>query len=143
MSTAIAFLLAATFVISVGGLTLLIWALANDQFVMGEDAAQTIFAPGEVGMIEDPATPARARAAMQRERGAPGRATDMHELQIRELADRSSRTPVLWWLTSAIAWLLIGSVFGLIASIKLHLPEWLVSDAVMTFGRVRPASGSG
>jgi cytochrome c oxidase cbb3-type subunit 1 len=139
MSTAIAFLLAATFVISVGGLTLLIWALANDQFVMGEDAAQTIFAPGEVGMIEDPATPARARAAMQRERGAPGRATDMHELQIRELADRSSRTPVLWWLTSAIAWLLIGSVFGLIASIKLHLPEWLVSDAVMTFGRVRPA----
>ena len=49
MTTAIAFLLAATFLISVGGLALLIWALANDQFTMGPRAARTIFGPGEVG----------------------------------------------------------------------------------------------
>jgi nitrogen fixation-related uncharacterized protein len=49
MTTAISFLLAATFVISVGGLALLIWALANDQFTLGERAARTIFAEGEVG----------------------------------------------------------------------------------------------
>lgn len=69
MSTAIAFLLAATFVISVGGLGLLIWALVNDQFTMGKRAAQTIFGTDEVGRVEDPATPADTRAEMQRERG--------------------------------------------------------------------------
>ena len=49
MSLSIAFLLAMTFLISVGGLALLVWALANDQFGMGQQAAETIFAPGEVG----------------------------------------------------------------------------------------------
>lgn len=139
MSVAIAFLLAMTFLISVGGLTLLIWALANDQFGMDRDAARTIFAPGEVGRIEDPATPASARAVMQHERGALTDSANDEELEARQTADRSSRTPVLWWLSSSVIWLLMGSIFGLIASIKLHVPEWLVHDAVLTFGRVRPA----
>ena len=30
-------------------------------------------------------------------------------------------------------------MFGLIASLKMHLPDWLVGEAVLTFGRVRPA----
>jgi cytochrome c oxidase cbb3-type subunit 1 len=141
MTLAVAFLLAMTFLISVGGLALLIWALANDQFGMGQNAAETIFAAGEIGRIEDPASPSGALAAMQRERGAePSHASDdEEELAARALSDQSSRVPVLLWLSSSIVWLLLGSVFGLISSIKLHAPDWLAHDAVLTFGRVRPA----
>ena len=142
MTTAIAFLLAATFLISVGGLALLIWALANDQFTMGPRAARTIFGPGEVGRVEDPATPQAARREMQRERGAleePGREGQQDELEARVQADRSTRVPVVWWLSSSLVWLLVGSALGMIASLKLHMPEWLVSDAALTFGRIRPA----
>lgn len=139
MSLAVAFLLSMTFLISVGGLALLIWALANDQFGMGKDAAHTIFAPGEIGRIEDPATPQATRLAMQHARGTTADAPDDDELQARSTADRSSRTPVLWWLSSSIVWLLLGSLFGVIAAVKLHLPDWLVTDATLTFGRIRPA----
>ncbi len=139
MSLSIAFLLAMTFLISVGGLALLVWALANDQFGMGQQAAETIFAPGEVGEVEDPATPSAARAVMQNARKAAHQASDSEELFERTIADRSSRTPVLFWLSSSMIWLLLGSVFGVIASIKLHLPDWLVQEAVLTFGRIRPA----
>lgn len=138
MDPSIAFLLAMTFLISVGGLALLIWALANDQFSMGPGSAQVIFAPGELGQIEDPATPLSERAAMQAQQGEHGGA-DAQALEDRLLADSSSRQPVLFWLSSSMLWLLLGSVFGVIASVKLHLPDWLVRDAVMTFGRVRPA----
>lgn len=41
-----------TFLISVGDLALLIWALANDQLGMGPRSAQVIFAAGELGQIE-------------------------------------------------------------------------------------------
>lgn len=141
MTTAIAFLLAATFVISAGGLALLVWALANDQITMGPRAARTIFAPGEVGTVEDPATPREAKRRMQRERGAVSApsADEEKALAARAQADQSTRTPVLWWLTSSLLWLVLGSVLGLIASLKLHLPEWLVADPTLTFGRVRPA----
>jgi cytochrome c oxidase cbb3-type subunit 1 len=138
MNLSIAFLLAMTFLISVGGLALLIWALANDQFGMGHHAAETIFAPGEVGVVEDPATPIAAQRAMQQQRG-DHRPESSDELQERTVADRSSRTPVLFWLSSSMIWLLLGSIFGVIASVKLHLPDWLVTEAALTFGRVRPA----
>jgi cytochrome c oxidase cbb3-type subunit 1 len=148
MTTAIAFLLAATFVISVGGLALLIWALANDQFTLGPGAARTIFADGEVGRIEDPATPAADRAQMQRAREddavtEPGEDEDARraeqELVFRREADASTRVPVLWWLVSSLFWLAAASVLGVVASVKLHVPEWLVSEAALTFGRIRPA----
>ena len=140
MSMAIAFLLVMTFLISIGALTLLVWALTNDQFGTGSDAARAIFAPGEVGQVEDPATPAAGREAMQRDRGDPDEhAADADELAARRIADRSSRTPTLAWIASSIFWLLLGSLFGVISSVKMHVPDWLVHDAVLTFGRVRPA----
>ncbi len=139
MSLSIAFLLAMTFLISVGGLALLVWALANDQFGMGQQSAETIFAPGEVGEVEDPATPTAARTVMQEARKSAHQTAESEELFERRIADRSSRTPVLFWLSSSMVWLLLGSLFGVIASIKLHLPDWLVQEAVLTFGRVRPA----
>jgi len=141
MTSAIAFLLAATFVISVGGLGLLVWALVNDQFTMGPKAAKTIFGPGEVGKVEDPATPRLMKDRMQKERGeveAPD-AEEQEALELRARADQSTRVPVTWWLASSLFWLLLGSVLGVVASVKMHAPEWLVSEAFLTFGRIRPA----
>lgn len=138
MDISIAFLLAMTFLISVGGLGLLIWALTNDQFVGGQSGASTIFAHGEVGAMEDPAAPQELLQQMQSE-DSPCSRPDQEEIADRLRADQSSRVPVLVWIASSMIWLLLGSVFGLIASIKLHLPEWLVSEAALTFGRIRPA----
>lgn len=112
-----------TLLISVGGLALLVWALANDQFGLGQEAADTIFAPGEVGKIEDPASSDAIQRSMQNERQAGHVTPDSEELLERLVADRSSRIPVLVWLTSSIVWLLVGSLFGVIASVKLHLPD--------------------
>ncbi|MCS7063262.1 MAG: cbb3-type cytochrome c oxidase subunit I [Methylacidiphilales bacterium] len=58
--------------------------------------------------------------------------------------DQSVRLPILFFFASAIFWLIIGTLFGLISSIVMHSPEfhrtniaWL--DALLTFGRIRPA----
>ena len=57
---------------------------------------------------------------------------------LRMRADASTRRPVLLAFASAIVWLLVGSLFGELASLKMHLPDLLVSEAWLTFGRVRP-----
>jgi cytochrome c oxidase cbb3-type subunit 1 len=41
---------------------------------------------------------------------------------------------------SAASWLLLGSVFGLISSIKFHSPGFLADPAWLTYGRVRAAA---
>lgn len=71
--------------------------------------------------------------------GAVSPITDMENLDVRLRADASSRRVALVAIASSVAWLLIGSVFGLVASLKLHLPDWLVSSAPLTFGRLRTA----
>jgi cytochrome c oxidase cbb3-type subunit I len=53
--------------------------------------------------------------------------------------DRAMRGPVLLFYGAAIAWLLIGSLLALIASLKFNLPSFLADLGPMTFGRVRPA----
>ncbi|MBT8494860.1 MAG: cbb3-type cytochrome c oxidase subunit I, partial [Deltaproteobacteria bacterium] len=53
--------------------------------------------------------------------------------------DRSCREVVVLWYASAVFWLLFGSVLALVASIKLHTPDFLSGHAWLTFGRVRPA----
>jgi cytochrome c oxidase cbb3-type subunit I len=54
------------------------------------------------------------------------------ELDIRRRADASSRRPALLAFTTALAWLLAGSLFGDVASLKLHLPDWLVTHGWLT-----------
>lgn len=61
------------------------------------------------------------------------------DLEVRLRADASSRHAVLALFAVAIGWLLLGSIFGDIASIKLHSPEFLTNHAWLTFGRVRTA----
>ena len=53
--------------------------------------------------------------------------------------DASCSRAVLAWYVSAVFWLLVGSAFALIASFKMHIPDWLGGSEWLTFGRVRPA----
>lgn len=54
--------------------------------------------------------------------------------------DASCRLPVLCFFASSVFWLIVGSLLALIASIKMHSPEWLFPESsILTFGRVRPA----
>ncbi|HLQ85712.1 MAG TPA: hypothetical protein VK110_06125, partial [Salinisphaeraceae bacterium] len=138
MTLNIAFLLSMVLLISIGGLFVLIWALAHDQFSLGQRGAETIFAKGELGHVEDPATPKSDREAMQASRHESLDAADPDELYEREFLDRSSRAPTLLWITSSVVWLVVGSLFGVLASLKMHLPDLLANHAVLTFGRVRP-----
>jgi len=145
MTPTIAFLLSLTFLISTGGLFLLVWSLTNDQWASSESASKSIFADGEVGTVEDPAATSKDHQALQYQRSLHTEQGVIDETEIVERfsLDQSSRQPVILWLTSSIVWLLIASLFGLLASIKLHVPDWLVQDAALTFGRVRPAHLNG
>src|SRR5580765_2282295 len=52
----------------------------------------------------------------------------------------SCRMPLLTMFISAAVWLVISSVFGMIASIKFHSPAFLSDCAWLTYGRVHPAA---
>ncbi|MDX6766844.1 MAG: cbb3-type cytochrome c oxidase subunit I [Candidatus Methylacidiphilales bacterium] len=88
---------------------------------------------------------------------------DLNDAADRSAIDASCRLPVLTFFATAILWLLIGTIFALLASVKLHNPQfvtelppgvtWVLNqlypavpanivDALngsLTFGRVRPA----
>jgi cytochrome c oxidase cbb3-type subunit 1 len=53
--------------------------------------------------------------------------------------DASCRLPLVGLFLSAAVWLVLGSAFGLIASLKFHAPGFLADCAWLTYGRVRPA----
>src|SRR5438477_12514273 len=57
----------------------------------------------------------------------------------RALIDASTRVPVLMFYTSAIVWLLIGTLLAMFVSIKLHSPDMFSGISFFTWGRVRPA----
>ncbi|KWB64037.1 hypothetical protein WL37_20435 [Burkholderia ubonensis] len=149
MNFTIGTLLALSFLISVLGLFLFLWAQMNDLMRAGPDAAEVIFAAGEVGLTEDPALSVVHRerlqqAASQATRGSwPGPSGDSlalgRELQKRAQQDASSRGPTFIFLCSSVFWLLLGSVAGLVASQKLTSPDFLTQSAWLTFGRIRTA----
>ncbi|MFQ3578403.1 MAG: cbb3-type cytochrome c oxidase subunit I, partial [Verrucomicrobiia bacterium] len=53
--------------------------------------------------------------------------------------DASTRFPVLVLFAGSVFWLLVGSLFAMIASWKFHDPQFLSDFAWQTFGRIRPA----
>jgi cytochrome c oxidase cbb3-type subunit 1 len=53
--------------------------------------------------------------------------------------DASTRTPAIYFIASSILWLLVGTVFALISSYKMHSPEFLGHLDWLSFGRVRSA----
>src|SRR5256714_13440537 len=64
--------------------------------------------------------------------------TEIEQLE-RALIDASTRVPVLMFYTSAIVWLLIGTLLAMFVSIKLHAPDMFSGISFLTWGRVRPA----
>jgi cytochrome c oxidase cbb3-type subunit 1 len=56
----------------------------------------------------------------------------------RATIDRSTRLPVLFFFTSAAAWLLIATLLGALASFKLVAPSFLNFE-YFSYGRVQPA----
>ena len=53
--------------------------------------------------------------------------------------DASTSGTVLLFFVAGMVWLLIGTVFALLASYKLHAPDFLNQYAWLTFGRIRTA----
>ncbi|MGB1311629.1 MAG: cbb3-type cytochrome c oxidase subunit I [Leucothrix sp.] len=117
MDITIATLLILCFLASIATLLLFVWSLSQRSAVWGGEGANVIFhQPG----VSDK-TPEK----------------DNHP-QLEDL-DQSSKSAVTLLLASAVFWLMLGSLFGVIASIKLHMPEFLADSALLTFGRIRPA----
>lgn len=122
-------LLLATFILSVAGLFAFIWSLRKGLFEQQSSGAGVIFAPEEIGRFDDPANGVSRLAARSAEQQA--------ELNDRALADRATAVPAFVLFTFAVVWLLLASAAGLLSSIKLHAPDLLVSQAWLTFGRLR------
>ncbi len=57
----------------------------------------------------------------------------------RRALDVAGREPALFCFVTAVFWLLVGSLFGDIASFKFQFPDWLTSVGATTFGRMRTA----
>jgi cytochrome c oxidase cbb3-type subunit 1 len=140
----VSLLLVFTFLLSVAGLFVLIWSISTGQFSMGPDAPHVIFDKDEIGHPEDPAATREKHVALMghlesaRDTGAPLVQVSDEDLKTRFHIDQVAKTPVLYLVTSAVAWLLLGSIFGLIVSLKFHWPDWMTGSALETFGRLRP-----
>lgn len=135
MST-IAILLSA-FVLSMVGLFVFIWTQRRGLFERDPAAAEVIFAPGEIGTVEDPAAPPESVAKLQAVAAHHHGHGETQALTQRARADASTGPLVFFFFSCAFAWLLVASAAGLTASIKLHAPDWLVDQAWLTFGRIR------
>ncbi len=135
-------LLMSAFVLSMTGLGFFIWSQRAGLLSRDPAGAEVIFAAGEIGSIEDPASfapaDARRRAAESPAESAwnPDVAANAELLQ-RARADATVAPVVLFFFCSAITWLLVASAAGLVSSIKLHEPDWLTVYPWLTFGRIR------
>jgi len=56
--------------------------------------------------------------------------------------DASCRMPVLFLIGKAAGWLVLSSIFSLIASLKFHSPNILADCPWLTYGRVQPAQAN-
>ena len=138
-------LLAVTFLVSCGALFVFIWSMSQGLFGPADRASRVIFGSREVGLIEEPAAESRAQqddlqATMNRT-GHTGEFSILtpEEADERAAQDASGKWPVLLSIGFSALWLVVASLFGLMASVKLHMPDWLVNEAWLTFGRIRPA----
>src|SRR5437867_11396863 len=68
-------------------------------------------------------------------------AGDTEQLE-RAYIDASTRVPVLMFYTSAIAWLIVGTVLAMVVSFKLHSPDLLGGISFLTWGSLPPLNGT-
>lgn len=107
-----------TFSISVLGMLAFVVALIQKQVLVPRQAAEAIFGRGELGTSE-----LDAKSALSN--------------QWQKL-DQSAKAPILFAIVVSVLWLVLGSVFGLLVSFKFHSPEFLGTQALLTFGKLRP-----
>ena len=125
MNFTIGTLVLISFAVSLIALVVLIWAISRSQMRFSEEDALTIFrSEARHEGLDDPST--RTEDATQ--------ATDSAG---REYHIAASRKVILFILSMATFWLVLGSALGLIASLKMHLPDWWNTAAPLTFGRMR------
>lgn len=125
MNTTIGLLLLLSFVVSLAALGTLIWAIANHQLNVSRDDAASIFLKNEAGQFDAPSIDASSGDAAHR--------FDAQRAGI----DAPGRRVVLLAASMSIVFLITGSLFGVLASLKMHMPDWLASSALTTFGRAR------
>lgn len=114
-----------SFVVSLVALVVLIWTIARSDMQLTQEDAETVFrAEEDHEGLDDPST----RAEDTRSPHAPDGES---------IIPVGSRRVVLFLVATATLWLVIGGSLGLIASLKLHMPDWLNEWAPLTFGRVR------
>lgn len=126
--------LVTTFLMGIAALAGILWAASRGQLSGGSSGAHVIFNRGEVGIGEGDALPL---AVPDPRTGLCCGQTEA-DLQERIDADVSSRLPVVAFSASAAFWLVVGSIFGLTASLQMHLPDMLVGLRSFTFGHTRP-----
>ncbi|MEM1441083.1 MAG: cbb3-type cytochrome c oxidase subunit I [Verrucomicrobiota bacterium] len=61
------------------------------------------------------------------------------EIAERAAIDRSTRYPVMFFFTSAAAWLLAATLLGFLSSLKLRVPGLLDEVGILSYGRLFPA----
>ena len=136
-----AFILLSAFVLSFVALMFFIWSQSKGLFDKRASGAEVIFAPGEIGQVEEPAVSVQVQGELQKSlpaQDAPSRSPDeVLALQERAEADAAAAPLVLFFFCCAIVWLVVASAAGITASIKLHEPDWLVQQAWLSFGRIR------
>jgi len=134
-------ILLSAFVLSFVALLVFIWSQRTGLFDRSSRGAEVIFAPQEIGRIEEPAATRAAQGSLQSAAddaaGGTGWQPDADELVARARADASTGPLVFFFFCCAVVWLLVASAAGLTASIKLHEPDWLTQQAWLTFGRIR------
>jgi len=134
-------LLLGTFLLSVAALFAFIWSMSKGLFGDGTAAATQIFAPNELGTVEDPAATSAQKGGLQqavRMGAGSGRGMAAVDTEARASADRSTSLVVGVCFTLAVVWLVLASLAGLISSVKMHAPDWWVQYDWLTFGRIRP-----
>lgn len=107
-----------TFLISVLGMVAFVVALIQKQVLVPKSAARSIFINNQVGNSELDQTSSLSE-------------------QWRML-DQSAKIPILFFIVSSVLWLVLGSIFGLLVSFKFHIPEFLGTQPLLTFGKLRP-----
>ena len=122
-------ILMSAFILSIVGLGFFIWSQRSRLASTTTDGSEVIFAKGELSHPESITQSISTTVG-------PAASGNL-ELQARVRADASTAQVVFFFYCCAFVWLLVASAAGLTASIKLHSPDWLVSQAWLSFGRIR------
>ena len=134
MTPMIGALLAASFLVAVVGLMGLVWAIWRNQFDDPKKNAMTVFVEPEAASPEEPTLDDIADLCESVQNSK--RRSDDTVAFMRAL-DASSSQAVMGFILSSVFWLVLGSVLGLIASLKLHMPDLLTQSSALTFGTIR------